>query len=89
MSWREDRSRLLSSRHKCILAQNHTGMEGYARARDRNHSRSSGGGSMYVQNPSDPVRARQVEQEQQSVIFKKPLIFITGKGFSLISSVLK
>jgi len=43
MSWRDD----------------HAGPMRFERARDRNHSRSSGEGSMYDQNASEPVRARQ------------------------------
>ena len=43
MSWRDD----------------HAGLARYACARDHNHSRSSGGGSMCAHNASEPVRTRQ------------------------------
>jgi len=60
MSWRDDR----------------VGLVCFARARDRNHSRSSGGGSMCPQNTTDQVRARQVKRKGQTVLSqetKKPL----------------
>lgn len=46
----------------------HDGRVCFARARDCNHSRSSGEGGMCTQNTSDQVRTRQVEQKRQIVL---------------------
>jgi hypothetical protein len=72
MSWRDD----------------HAGLMCFACARDRNHSRSSGGGSMCAQNTSDQVRARQVERKEQIVLSQETQKPLSGNGISLFTSVL-
>ena len=54
MSWRDD----------------HAGLMGFERARDRNHSHSSGGESMCAQNPSEQVRVRQTVKQEQTVFLR-------------------
>jgi len=72
MSWRDD----------------HAGLVCFARARDRNHSRSSGGGSMCAQNTSDQVRARQAERKGQTVLSQETLKLLLDNAISLFFSEL-
>ena len=57
-------------------------------ARDRNHSRSSGGGSMCAQIAADQVMARQVIRRIRTVLYIDSLKSLPRKCFGQISSVL-
>jgi len=72
MSWRDDRA----------------GLVFFARARDRNHSRSSGGGSMCAQKTSDQVRARQVERKEQIILSQETQKPLSGNGISMFFNIL-
>ena len=72
MSWRDD----------------HAGLMCFARARDRNHSRSSGEGSMCAQNTSEQVRTRQAAQKRQTVLSRKMLKPLSDRVINHFLSVL-
>ena len=72
MSWRDDRA----------------GLVWFVRARDRNHSHSSGGGSMCAKTTPDQVRTRQVERYEQTVFSQEKLKPLSGNKINLLPSVL-
>ena len=67
---------------------NRAGLMRFERARDRNHSRSYGEGSMCVQNASEQVRVRQAIGQVQTVFSTERLKPLPQIGFGYISSAL-
>ena len=70
------------------LRDDHAGLMGCARARDRNHSHSSGGGSMYAHNPSEQVRSRKAIPPGQTVFLVKAEKLLKDIELSFNSGVL-
>ena len=60
----------------------------FERARDRNHSRNYGEGSMCVQKASEQVRVRQTKGQVDNVFSTEKLKLLPHLGFWQISSAL-